>query len=227
MSFVRKLFVYDHCPYCTRVRVVAGAKKIPLEIKFLLFDDEKAHIDLCGKKAVPILEYEPGKYMLESLDIVKLLDALPEYGAMLAPQSEALKPALNFPDGLHRQLWLTITKMPLGEFGRQSAIDYYIEKKLASSKMSLDQIKAALPQYAIDVNNHMQQVSKLLPSVQQLHASNYAANGKELSYDDVILWPFLRVSTAIKGLVVPENVKLYTDHNAKRFNLSLFYQHAS
>jgi len=79
-GFTPKLYLYFHCPYCVRPQLVLGLKHIAHELVFLDHHDEKAHIDKIGAKQVPILEYEEGKFMKESLDIVKYLDETKSLG---------------------------------------------------------------------------------------------------------------------------------------------------
>ena len=69
-----KLYVYDHCPYCVRARMIFGLKNLAFEKIVLLNDDESTPVGLIGKKAVPILIKENGEAMPESLDIVKYVD---------------------------------------------------------------------------------------------------------------------------------------------------------
>lgn len=52
---VMKLYVYDHCPYCLRARMVFGLKDLPVELVMIANDDEATPIGLVGKKVVPIL----------------------------------------------------------------------------------------------------------------------------------------------------------------------------
>lgn len=67
-------YQYLHCPFCIRVRMVAGYLKIPYESKVLRYDDEKTPQDLCGKKMLPIWQTDT-KVINESLDIVQYLDS--------------------------------------------------------------------------------------------------------------------------------------------------------
>ena len=76
-----KLYVYDHCPYCVRARMIFGLKNLAFEKIVLLNDDESTPVGLIGKKAVPILIKENGEAMPESLDIVKYVDE--NYGEKL------------------------------------------------------------------------------------------------------------------------------------------------
>ena len=48
------LYVYDHCPFCVRVRVVLGIKNINHNLYFMANDDVKTPSDLVGKKIAPI-----------------------------------------------------------------------------------------------------------------------------------------------------------------------------
>ena len=50
-----KLYVYDHCPFCVRARMIFGLKNLPVELVVLANDDEATPIGLVGKKVVPIL----------------------------------------------------------------------------------------------------------------------------------------------------------------------------
>lgn len=69
-----KLYVYDHCPFCVRARMIFGLKNLPVELVVLANDDEATPIGLVGKKVVPILVKEDGTAMPESLDIVHYVD---------------------------------------------------------------------------------------------------------------------------------------------------------
>ena len=53
-----KLYVYDHCPFCVRARMIFGLKNLPVELVVLANDDEATPIGLVGKKVVPILVKE-------------------------------------------------------------------------------------------------------------------------------------------------------------------------
>ena len=48
------LYVYDHCPFCVRVRLALGLKNIKHNLHFLANDDVKTPTDLVGKKIAPI-----------------------------------------------------------------------------------------------------------------------------------------------------------------------------
>ena len=66
-----KLYVYDHCPFCTRARMAAALRGVATELVYLPNDDEDTPIRLIGAKQLPILQKEDGSHMGESLDIVR------------------------------------------------------------------------------------------------------------------------------------------------------------
>ena len=71
-----KLYVYDHCPFSMRPRLIAGINTLPVEICVLRISDDTTAHSLVGKKVVPILEKDDGSCMTESLNIALYLDAL-------------------------------------------------------------------------------------------------------------------------------------------------------
>ena len=68
-----ELYVYDHCPFCVRVRVALGLKGIKNKLMFMANDDVDTPTALVGKKIAPIWVDEDGP-MAESLDIIAKCD---------------------------------------------------------------------------------------------------------------------------------------------------------
>lgn len=77
-----KLYHYEHCPFCLRVRFALGLLNIPYESKVLSYADEETPLSLTGVKMLPIitkdgehgLPEEDGQSINESLDIIQYLD---------------------------------------------------------------------------------------------------------------------------------------------------------
>lgn len=68
-----KLYHYVHCPFCIRVRLCLSLLGIDYISIVLPYDDELTPVQLTGVKMLPIAEID-GKYVNESLDIIKILD---------------------------------------------------------------------------------------------------------------------------------------------------------
>ena len=45
-----KLFIYDHCPFCVKARMIFGLKRLPIRLVTLLNDDETTPFNLIGQK---------------------------------------------------------------------------------------------------------------------------------------------------------------------------------
>lgn len=69
-----KLYIYDHCPFCVRARMIFGLRGVAVEEVILQNDDEETPIKMIGAKQVPILQKDDGSFMGESLDIVRYID---------------------------------------------------------------------------------------------------------------------------------------------------------
>ena len=49
-----KLYIYDHCPFCVRARMIFGLRDVAVEEIVLANDDEATPIGMIGSKQVPI-----------------------------------------------------------------------------------------------------------------------------------------------------------------------------
>lgn len=50
-----KLYIYEHCPFCVRARMIFGLKNVPVEQQVLLSDDFATPERMIGEKMAPIL----------------------------------------------------------------------------------------------------------------------------------------------------------------------------
>jgi len=57
------LYVYDHCPFCVRVRLALGVKNVKHNVHFLQNDDIPTPTKLIGKKISPIFVSEVVLYI--------------------------------------------------------------------------------------------------------------------------------------------------------------------
>jgi glutaredoxin 2 len=59
-----RLYLFEHCSVCFRVRMTAALKHLHLQETVLLDDDSETMIGLAGKRIVPILVKDDGRPML-------------------------------------------------------------------------------------------------------------------------------------------------------------------
>lgn len=213
-----QLYIYDHCPFCVRARMIFGLKNIPVETVVLLNDDEATPTGLVGKKVVPILVKDDGGAMPESLDIVRYIDD--NYGAKLL--SDQVRPALeNWMKTVgayyNRLLLPRFVQLGLAEYATESAQRYFIAKKTESIGDFAENL-ANTPQYIAHLNADLAELAPLI-------VNENAANG-ELSLEDILLFPMLRNLTCVKGMVFPERVRAYIERMSALSHVALYTDNA-
>ncbi|KAG2502919.1 hypothetical protein JM16_009426 [Phytophthora kernoviae] len=191
-----KLFVYDHCPYCVRARIIFGVKKIPHELIFLANHDEATPIGLVGSKQAPILQLPSGKAFPESMDIVKHVDQ--HYGGPEVLASGANRPEIkqwikDTADVFRLLYHPRFHAAPFAEFAMLESREYYRIKK----EKSIGPFKHALGQTPeLSVN-------------------------EQLSYDDVDLFGRLRGLTLVRDLEWPTKLREYIDYMSEKADIPL------
>lgn len=214
-----KLFIYEHCPFCVRARMIFGLKDIPVEQHVFLSNDAKSPESMISEKMVPILQKEDGSYMPESLDIVAYIDS--NYGGSPIltgtknPKIEALIKQLQQYD--YKLECPRYIKLGLAEFATQDAIDNFVINK--SKKMgSFDECLA-------QTDSLIAKVADLFNQLESLIASPNACNGS-LSWDDICLFPILRNLTCVKGLKFPTKIREYLESMSEKSKVNLFFDKA-
>ncbi|PIT28493.1 glutaredoxin, GrxB family [Snodgrassella alvi] len=209
-----QLYLYDHCPYCVRARMIFGKKMVPVENIYLLNDDEDTPNKLIGKKMVPILVKDDGSAMGESLDIVYYIDQLT--GG--APLNTIIRPEIEG--------WIKITdtyrnfltlprciSIKLPEFATQSAIDYFISKKTA--------IFGDFQQHLRNSQIYIDRLNADLIALSPLILSDRGVNGT-FSMEDILLFPLLRNLTMVKGVEWTAPVLDYINSISRITQIPLF-----
>jgi glutaredoxin 2 len=195
-----RLYLFEHCSICFRVRMAAALKRLHLQETVVLEDDSKTMIDLVGKRRVPILVKDDGRPMLESMDIVSYIDGFGD-PILAGPRRKEIA---EWDDSfVPKSVPLTMPRYPLlglPEFSTISARDHYIVRKreklgdfVELRARTREQIDALMPE---------------LETLDRLIESPMAVNGK-LSLDDIRVLPLLRSVAVVKGLRFPQKVRNY------------------
>jgi len=201
-----KLYVYDHCPYCVRARMIFGLKNLAFEKIVLLNDNESTPVGLIGKKAVPILIKENGEAMPESLDIVKYVDE--NYGEKLL--NDDIRPEISE--------WMKT----VGSYYNHLLLPRFVRLGFIKKKTE------SIGNFEENFTNSDKYIARLtldLTALDKLIVSANAANGK-LSLEDIMLFPMLRNLTCVKGLKFPSNVAKYTERMAELSQIELYSDRA-
>ena len=215
-----KLYVYDHCPFCTRARMAAALRGVATELVYLPSDDEDTPIRLIGAKQLPILQKEDGSHMGESLDIVRYF-----YRQDSSALDEAVRPEIQawvdaFGDWGNRLIMPRDVQLDLPEFAAESSVAYFKAKKEAWLEASFEQLLQETPRY-------LAQAQEALHVLDGLIAPNAGyANGTHLSMEDILVFPLLRNLSMVKGAAYPDNVAHYVRAMSQAAKIPLFFDRA-
>jgi glutaredoxin 2 len=195
-----RLYLFEHCSLCFRVRMIAALKRLHLQETVVLDDDTETMVSLTGRRMVPILVKDDGRAMLESMDMVRYIEAIGE-------------PVLTGPERPDVAAWesataaktapLTQPRYPLlglPEFGTVAALDHYTLRKRRTLG-DLVELRASTRDL----------LRELMPTLEQLDhliESPNAVNGT-LSMDDIRVLPMLRSAAVVKDLRFPDMVRRY------------------
>jgi glutaredoxin 2 len=210
-----KLFIYDHCPFCVKARMIFGLKNLPIRLVTLLNDDEATPIGMIGQKMAPILQKDDGSYLPESMDIVRYVDHLDGKPLLIGKTNPAITDWLQRVGGYSAKLLLPrFAQADFEEFATAGARRYFINKKQASI--------GDFEQHLANSADLIAELEADLQSLAPLVLSADAVNGA-LSEDDIHLFPLLRSLSLVAGLTLPDNVEAYRNRMAQRSDVPLLF----
>jgi glutaredoxin 2 len=215
LKVLPKLYVYDHCPYCVRARMIFGLKKVPHELIFLANHDEATPVGLVGSKQAPILQLASGHAFPESMDIVKFVDEHFGGPSVLAPSANRpeIKQWIKDTADVFRLLYHPrFHAAPFAEFAMLESREYYRVKK-EKTIGPFDAALAKTPELVAEANKFLEQL------VDMFH-SNHSVN-EQLSYDDIDLFGRLRGLTLVRDLEWPAKLREYIDYMAEKADIPL------
>jgi len=202
-----RLYMFEHCSLCFRVRMTAALKRRPLQETVVRDDDSETMVGLVGRRVIPILVKDDGTPMLESMAMVDHIESLgeplltgPERGEVAAWAERAV--AKTAP--------LTMPRYPLlglPEFATAAALDHYTARK-----------RKTFGDFAALRADSARYIDALLPELEDLDRlieSPTAVNGA-LSRDDIRVLPLLRSAAVVKGLTFPQRVRDYFETMMRR-----------
>lgn len=195
-----KLYVYDHCPFCVKARMIFGLKSLPLQLSFVLENDVDTPTQLVGKKATPILQKDDGSHMAESMDIVHYIDS--QYGQQIVTPVVENSPIKTWHDAAWRSILnLAIPRLAsadLPEFATADARAAFITRQTKNFG-DFDELLGRTPELLQDVEGQLAELDDLLVAREDVDA------------DDFVLFPSLRMLSIVKGLKYPAHVKHYME----------------
>ncbi|MFT2796531.1 glutaredoxin 2 [Serratia sp. N21D137] len=210
-----KLFIYDHCPFCVKARMIFGLKDLPVRLVTLLSDDEITPTSMIGKKMAPILQKDDGSYLPESMDIVHYVDNLDGKPLLTGKTNPAIAAWLQHTATYVNKLLLPrFANADFEEFATDNARRYFRDKKQAAS--------GDFAVLLADSADLIAQLEEDLATLSPLIQSSEAVNGT-LSEDDIHLFPLLRSLSIVAGVALPDNVEAYRNRMAQRVDIPLLF----
>ncbi|AKE58591.1 glutaredoxin 2 [Citrobacter farmeri] len=208
-----KLYIYDHCPFCIKARMIFGLKNIPVELNVLANDDDDTPTRMIGQKMVPILQKDDSRYLPESMDIVHYVDKLDGKPLLTGKKNPAIDEWLRKVNRYANHLLLPrFAQSAFDEFSTPSARKYFTEKKEAMIGSFADHLAHSA--------GLIKKISDDLRALDKLIVQPNGVNG-ELSEDDIQLFPLLRNLTLVAGINWPTRVADYRDNMAKQTQINL------
>ncbi len=202
-----RLYIFEHCSLCFRVRMIAALKQVHVQEIVVLDDDTETMTALVGKRIIPIFVKDNGQPMLESMDMVKYIES---QGDPILTGPERAEIAAWSEQIVAKTAPLTMPRYPLlglPEFATVAALDHYTVRK-----------RKAFGDFVELRANTRHYISELMPSLEELDGlikSPLAVNGT-LSFDDIRVLPLLRSAAVVKGLRFPPKVRDYFESMMSR-----------
>jgi glutaredoxin 2 len=202
-----KLYMFEHCSLCFRVRMIAALKRMPLQEIVVRDDDSDTMVSLIGKRQIPILLKDDSQPMLESMAMVKYIEGLGPPVLVGPERPEIAQWADQF---VAKSAPLTMPRYPLlglPEFATPAALAHYTTRKYKT-----------YGDFAALRSHTPQQIDDLMPKLDELDAlieSPQAVSGT-LSMDDIRVLPLLRSVAIVKGLPFPRRVRDYFESMMRR-----------
>jgi len=210
------LHQYLHCPYCVRADMTANYLGIEHKKSYLLNDDEATCHKLIGAKMVPILEFDDGTAMGESLDIVEKLIEMAPAGKKLLPKTEPEKytkylESVSFE--INALLFPRNVMIEQPEFATEEAREYFRKKKEKSLGMSFEEAFDNTEKYKKAVEVALADMPAPPLPAQQMN---------QLGWNDIFVFPVLRNLTMVKDLAMPDELAQYVAAVAELTDIKLY-----
>lgn len=221
-----RVLIYDHCPFCLRVRYILGAKHVKHDLVWLRNDDVDTPTALVGRKVVPIFQAQglDGPAVAESMDICKQIDSDPSYGptGFFRPASsrkDISQWMSDNADASRRLLRPRHVMAPLPEFVFEEAREAFIRNHPLANPSDYDENIANSPNLVASLQSQVDRLSEMV------FCEQYCTEGG-LSFDDVDLFPRLRSYSIIRGLKLPERLSAYINYHSQLAEIPLYHFYA-
>lgn len=203
-----KFYHYPHCPFCQRVRLVLKAKGISYENKPLSYADGKTPTGLIGKKMLPIIAFDDGTVMGESLDLIRELEKrFPEPSLT----HNWIEPDLDWASNIvvrAPKFFDVVLPFYLEEFKGAPEFDevgakYFKDSKEAKRRKTFAELKAEAPELYRD--------NLIIILTEIINRVEGGWVGQTFSVADCVLAADLSGLRSVKGIIIPPQIINYIE----------------
>ncbi|MEH2922803.1 glutaredoxin 2 [Samsonia erythrinae] len=204
-----KLFIYEHCPFCVRARMIFGLKDLPFEQSVIMENDIDTPTRMVGRKVVPILQKEDGSFMPESMDIVRYVDSKKAPLIADKPVDDDIEAWCKSASSTVFNLAVPrFTQTDFKELSTPEARNAYIQRE-EKAFGDLDALIAKTPELIADVEKKLAMLEPRLNNI------------NTISTTDFILFPILLSLTIVKDVQFGPNVHAYLERVSKACKVAL------
>eukprot|EP00527_Entomoneis_sp_CCMP2396_P003237 CAMPEP_0198143232 /NCGR_PEP_ID=MMETSP1443-20131203/6124_1 /TAXON_ID=186043 /ORGANISM="Entomoneis sp., Strain CCMP2396" /LENGTH=298 /DNA_ID=CAMNT_0043806435 /DNA_START=135 /DNA_END=1031 /DNA_ORIENTATION=- len=220
------LYVYDHCPFCVRVRLAFGLKNVKHNLHFMANDDVETPTALIGKKLSPIFKWGDDVIMPESMDIINFIDQDERFGPtnFIAPATgrtdikEWQSGVRDLLRGLQRPRYVATGLLPEFQqldarhaFVKNHALPGYDSKEIWKAKPLQEQLMEYAELMANDPAADVEELNRQLVALDDILYSKEHCSKGGLCFDDIDLFSRLRSISIIDGVKWPTKLRAYME----------------
>ncbi len=210
-----KLYIYDHCPFCVRARMIFGLKKIAVEQIILMDDDKETPISMIGRKMLPILQKEDGSFLPESMDIVHYVDQLGEPKLASGEVSSQIDQWYKEVSGVsHRLVTPRFAETNFPEISTSEAKAAYLER-IVKSYGDLSVLRKEAHTLLVELEPQMGLLDAWLDNREEV-----------VDINDFIIFPILRSLSIVAELSFSTNIKNYMTRMSQGSCVRLLFDQA-
>lgn len=212
---IMKLYLYDHCPFCVRARMIFGLKNIDVEQIVLMEDDKATPTKMIGRKMLPILQKDDGSYLPESFDIVHYVDQLAEpkiIQSAISPEIDRWYQAVS--ETVYKLVVPRFTQAEFPELSTKDARAAYVDREEKAFG---------------DLNTLLKETHTLIVELEpHIDALDVWLEKRTSSYniDDIIIFPLLRSLSIVDDIPFSTIILNYMKDIAKITGVSLLFNQA-
>lgn len=212
-----KLYEYQHCPYCVRVKFFLKLFDIPFDIEYLDYSDKVTPSQLTGNKSLPIIKLDDSTYMDESLDIIKhvskkfSIDQIYDFDdindlLLIVKQFRSSIYGLQCPRFLFEQ--------DLPEFKSESAKEYYKNKFESSLNLTFNEM-------LLNTEHYKKNLEKFFNKLIESYGESFFLS-KIINEKIFILFPTLYNLSVVENIQYPPVIREFLDFWSAQSYLPLY-----